>query len=337
MRISTIVSKWTSARRQWRKWSLPTRLGLILGGFGAIGVLATAAAWYRPDFWRRPDIKTSAHTTDWRRQSRSASLKFISIDCSDSEDTHPTGLNDNAEVVGICQVTKGQQGFHGDARGRLTRFDYPDTEGSTNATGVNNHGDIVGFYYDAVATRDGPPSHGFLRRADATFSSFDYPGTKFTFAHAINDNGEIVGAYLDDSRTTRGFLRKSDGSFSELACPGAVSTTPTSINNRSEIVGYCTVADFGDRGFLLRPDQTFQFIRPNDVTSTQPKSINDRGVIVGLTNMGAFLRLADGSFQVLEHPACVPGSCTIPTGINNRGEVVGQYQRGSVRGFIASP
>jgi hypothetical protein len=84
--------------------------------------------------------------------------------------------------------------------------------------------------------------------------------------------------------------------------PDADSTLPTAINNKGEVV--------------------------------HPRAINDDGVIAGETSSGGFVRLQDGTFVPVDHPRC--GNCTMVTGINNRGQVVGQFQMSNVYGFIAT-
>lgn len=209
----------------------------------------------------------------------------------------------------------------------------------TNATGINNKGEVVGFYYDATTKgRQGHPAHGFLRRVDGTFESFDYPGTSHTFAHAVNDTGHVVGAYEDDAGVAHGFLRHSDGSFVAVDHPEGTSTVPYGINNRSEIVGHWRGSKTGDRGFLRRSDGTLISIEPDPTAFAYPRAINDNGAIVGYTGLGTFLRRKDGTLRQLDHPACFGSACTIPTAINNRSEVVGQYQVSSgVHGFLATP
>ena len=190
------------------------------------------------------------------------------------------------------------------------------------ATGINVHGEVVGFYY--VSTSEGQWSHGFLRRSDGSILSFDPPSSRETFAHGLNDSGAIVGAYLDSLRITRGFIRDPSGSFESIDVPEAVSTIPTAINNNGEIAGYFLARGIGDRGFIRLADQNFLVLEPDGM---KPKSINDSGALVGLTKVGGFVHLPGYSLQRLEHPTC-SGSCTIPTGINERGEIVGQYQLG---------
>jgi len=335
--VRTLKNAW----RRWRKWSLPTRLTLSIG---ALGLFLGVAAWWWPDLWKRTADEgrdVPQHSTppgsEWRERKSKDSFAFVFFDFPDATNTWPTSINDNGEIVGIYRASTGRRGFLRHRDGTFTSFEYPGAPSTTNATGLNNKGEIVGFYYDATKGRYGSPAHGFLRQRDGTFSSFDYPGTSQTIAHAINDKGEVVGAYIDDNGKWQGFLRHGDGSFSPIDYPGAASTVPTGINNRSEIIGHSLVPKLGDRGFLRRNDGTFMEIMPDPTTSASPKGINESGDLVGHTGLGPFLRRNDGTLNPLDHPACSGGSC-LPTGINNRLEVVGSYHfsRG-IRGFLASP
>jgi len=304
------------------------------------GVLIGIATWYAPDFWK-PTVREGKlpSGSEWREGRQKDLFTFVSFDIADSPNTHPTGINDNGEIVGTCAVSTGRRSFLRKPNSEPLLFDYPGAFSTTNATGINNKGDIVGFYYDASITgRRGSPAHGFLRHADGTFKSFDYPGTWHTFAHAVNDAGQVVGVYEDDAGIAHGFLRNSDGSFVPLEHPDGTSTAPYGINNRGEVVGYWRGPKTGDRGFLRESDGRFIPVEPDPTTSTYPRAINDDGTVVGYTALGTFLRRKDGTLSLLDHPACFGGACTIPTAINKRGEVVGQYQvPNGVHGFLAKP
>jgi hypothetical protein len=90
----------------------------------------------------------------------------------------------------------------------------------------------------------------------------------------------------------------------------------------------------GDRGFVRDTNPSFRVLEPDGL---QPKSMNDSGALLGVSRIGAFVQLPQRSIEGLEHPAC-PGLCTIPTGISESGDIVGQYQLGNrVYGFIATP
>jgi probable HAF family extracellular repeat protein len=123
----------------------------------------------------------------------------------------PNGISNAGEIVGYYY----NNGFHGYLynNGTYTTLDDPlatnrpvDTSinGSptlgTVATAINDLGEIVGYYNDALGTR-----HGFLY-SHGTYVTLDNPaGTAGTYLTGINNNGQIVGDYIDNNGT-HGFL-----------------------------------------------------------------------------------------------------------------------------------
>ncbi len=82
--------------------------------------------------------------------------KFIDLAVPGASSTMALGVNDHDEVVGIYTVGSGSAAaMHGftwtPGRGFIT-FDDPHGVGTTTINGVNNAGDLVGFYVDATAT-----------------------------------------------------------------------------------------------------------------------------------------------------------------------------------------
>ena len=73
---------------------------------------------------------------------------------------------------------------------------------STGPNGINNVGQIVGFYDDNTGGR-----HGFLSDR-GNFTSFDFPGSRLTAPTDINDDGQIVGLYVADD-VLQSFLLES--------------------------------------------------------------------------------------------------------------------------------
>jgi hypothetical protein len=72
------------------------------------------------------------------------------------------GMNDNSYVVGDYSDTK-YHGFVWAPGARFAAFDGPGiTTTVTNATGINNNGEITGYYTDASGT------HGFLAQIGCT-------------------------------------------------------------------------------------------------------------------------------------------------------------------------
>jgi uncharacterized membrane protein len=148
-----------------------------------------------------------------------------------------SGINDAGQVVGSYEYPQG--GFlYSD--GTYTPINVPASPpwppflpSVTDARAINNAGQIVGFYSDAVGTR------GFLRSNLGSYTSFDVPGfVGTTFAYGINNLGQIVGNYqVGGSRGSAvGFLL-SEGNYTTIAFPGAMTTFAFGINDVSQIVG----------------------------------------------------------------------------------------------------
>src|SRR5260370_935341 len=103
------------------------------------------------------------------------------------------------------------------------------------AQGINNAGQIVGLYENAIV------SHGFLL-SGSSYTMLDVPGAFVTAATGINNAGQIVG----DSNLG-GFLL-SGGSYTKFQAPGStVVNSVGAINDSGKIVGVYG----GNHGFLL--------------------------------------------------------------------------------------
>ena len=88
-------------------------------------------------------------------------------------------------------------------------------------------------------------------KAQFDFTTIDVPGATYSLAQGINDAGQIVGSFFDDSGF-HGFLLDVDGSYTTLDEPGANQTEPHGINNVGVIAGLY----YGPRrhGFLATPN-----------------------------------------------------------------------------------
>jgi uncharacterized membrane protein len=194
-------------------------------------------------------------------------------------------------------------------RGRVTRIDAPGAT-ITQPLGVNDDGDIVGAYIDAVPNPDDPYAHydeGRLRRfvlRDGRFTTIDFPGGDGTKVSGINDRGQMVGYYDDnDLGVSHGFLL-SRGRFTEADPPGSLTTLPSSIDNRGRVVGgYLDPNGVNARGFQWTDGRYTTIVAPGDRTDTIALANNDRGEI---------LIPADGTYYRLPEVAC--GRPTLPAG-----------------------
>ncbi len=168
---------------------------------------------------------------------------FTTIDHPGYTATSLNGINNLGQIVGSAD----SHGFLLSG-GNFSDFNYPGypiTVDSTVPFGINDGGQIVGFYF--------PPSSfsGFLL-SGGNFSTINYPGAVGTAPYGINNSGQIVGYYIDSSSQYHGFLL-SGGNFSTIDYPGAINTAAYGINNLGQIVGAYSDSSGQYHGFLAAP------------------------------------------------------------------------------------
>jgi uncharacterized membrane protein len=207
-----------------------------------------------------------------------------------------------------------------------------------------------------------------------TFTTIDapYQGVFRTFAHGINDSGEISGSYWTTNASTglisHGFLLNngtfstydfmssgtsfsainnqgqvvgssgnvgflfSNGQFSTITVPGAIKTFANGINNTGQIVGEADTSTIVE-SFLLSGGN-YSFFNPGGFVL----GINDVGQIVGTAGAMGYL-LSNGIESLITFPATCLVSSSL-NGINDHGTIVGAYSGGcivGVRGLILGP
>jgi hypothetical protein len=257
----------------------------------------------------------------------------------------------------------------------FTKIDFPGAS-STQAFGINNQGQIVGVYADAIRGQNGfelsggkfttincalengtllsdindnsqivgtyafiGGFHGFQFEANGSCSDVIDPlGTADTNAWGIDDGGEIVGFYVDSGGAFQGFY-DINGKFTTISCSGATDTRAYGINHHGgAILGdYETTAGGNFNGLFFVSNKCSTINFPN-AASTSLKGINASGQISGWYNDGAFHGFvrSGSQFQTLDFPGATQ---TLAFHINDRGQVVGWYEdsAGGVHGFLATP
>jgi probable HAF family extracellular repeat protein len=163
--------------------------GQIAGYYGALGS-------YSGFLWTGGSYRTLAHPG--------------------SNQTNPQSINDAGLIVGIYSIQG--SGFGGFLYNGFTYTDIVDPSAlpsSTAATGINNAGQIVGYYYGKGLD---PGTHGFLY-SGGTYTELNDPlAINGTFAEGINALGQIVGYYVDVNGNAHGFLY-SNGQYTTLDDP----------------------------------------------------------------------------------------------------------------------
>lgn len=242
-------------------------------------------------------------------------------------------VDDRGRIVGAYDLTG--HGVLQTARGQFILLDHPEGIGETVLTGSNNRGQITLFILDASRT-----GRGFLRDS-GRFIEIEVPGALQSGPGAINDRGQIVGAYSTLTNHNHAFPARGyfwdRGELTLIDFPGAVHTAPNDIDNSSRIVGeYVDQAGTG-HGFVREADGSFSTLDVPGAISSSIQSINERGQMVGsyfdaAGEVHGYVREGD-AITTLDAPGGVLG--TMPQAINNRGVIVGWYFGDtSVHGFV---
>ena len=80
---------------------------------------------------------------------------------------------------------------------------------TTQPAAVNNHGDVVGYFYESMYNDDSSldgvlagPCRGFFRDRDGAMIELKVPGATYTCPAGINAAGEVSGVYTTDAPET---------------------------------------------------------------------------------------------------------------------------------------
>ena len=200
--------------------------------------------------------------------------------------------------------------------GTWTTIDFPG-QSQTLLQGVNNNGDMSGYYIDASQV-----AHGFLVKA-GTFTEMDVPGAIATYTFNLNDADQFAGYYISSSDGVyRGFFYDGQ-SFTTLEYPGSTFTYAYGLNNFGVVVGAWEDSRGLIHGFSWSNGAFTSFDYSGGV-GTHATGINDGGLIVGYylnadNTLGSFGRDALGNIRTLVvHGGVVFGA------VNNHNTTVGQ-------------
>jgi hypothetical protein len=93
------------------------------------------------------------------------------------------------------------------------------------------------FRFAAGTPAQQPVTAGIGDNSKVTFTSFDPPGYRLTFARPINTVGVLAGSYQDASLVDHNFVRAADGAIITFDTPGFVFTRVNSINTAGAVCG----------------------------------------------------------------------------------------------------
>jgi hypothetical protein len=207
---------------------------------------------------------------------------------------------------------------------RYVSIDFPGAA-STDATGINNFGEIVGFYSTALNCNPNPcPVHGF-KLVNKHFTAINIPGAISTWVFGLNDGGDVVGFFETSINVFHGFLLHHTGQLQIIDPPSPLIGLPQAVNNSLVVVG-------GDFRWQSGKFTKIDFRIPGNGEDQNFTGISNPGIIVGWWFHQDFINAvlkAGGDFDLFPR---INGADTRINGINGRSDVVGVGLNG---GFVA--
>jgi hypothetical protein len=235
------------------------------------------------------------------------------------------------------------------------------TQQGTLGLVINDFGVIAGITRDANDVR-----HGFLRHPDGTFTVFDCPGAGTGFKQGtqvlgLNAIGAVAGTCRDANDRDRPYIRDANGTFTTINLSNLLGGNAWAINLGGTVVGnFLNLTDDQSllthyHGFIRAPNGVITLFDPPGSVMTEipgAAAINDAGAITGdywvcstdlsTCSIHGFVRTPKGKYLVVDVPGAGPDGNsfqgTFPQGINDLGEVSGQYVDANsvVHGFVRS-
>ncbi|MGO9375682.1 MAG: carboxypeptidase regulatory-like domain-containing protein [Syntrophobacteraceae bacterium] len=225
-------------------------------------------------------------------------------------------------------------------------FSAPNGLGTTSAEGINNSGQVVGYFTDTNSV-----SHGFLRSADGlTYTQIDAPNATSTLAFGINNSGQISG-YFTNATGPHGFVRSADGStYTTIDYPGSqiMQTLIYYIDDAGQTTGNFTDGNWSVHAFVRSADgSTYTPIgygQPYGINNASPNQITGFYYTNMAPEANGFLGSASGGSQYtsFNDPASSAPGATYGQGINDSGQIVGYFIDSSIstgmvdHGFVLS-
>ena len=293
------------------------------------------------------------------------SFSYAAINVPSAAATEARGINNNGEIVGFyksvsctdydikvpsCNV----KGFKY-SNGSFVKLMVPNSI-STAILGVNDLGDLVGFYKKSDGSY-----HGFIWYHTNVIKTIDYPGTgkpgaSATVAFGVNRAGTVVGGLWGINPAFGTFPNGGwvwvNGSFSNMNPTPSNPAGPccwsvNGIANSGVIVGQAFDADFNQAWFKASTDQDF-FLYPsgNSGLDTFATGVNSGNDVVGQGSAGWFAKSIEGNEGAGETTETIPkfiviafpnSKFTMPFGVNDFRALVGTYtdSSGKQHGFFA--
>ncbi len=204
------------------------------------------------------------------------------------------GLNSAVEAAGTFRPPGGGAGDYAfllDSGGTFHNLGNLPGYSSTNATGINGNGEVIG-YSSSPVTSSSPDNLAFLdiNGVMTSLGTLDSVGNqRESEAFGINDSGQIVGFSTVKGDASHAFLY-SNGQMTDLSTLGGTShlgsSVANAINNSGQIVGNTDVSEgasgVGSQQAFLDMNGVMTALGiPYGTEESDANAINSLGQIVG--------------------------------------------------------
>lgn len=189
------------------------------------------------------------------------------------------GVNSAGTAVGWCTSSKtGLDLAFSYSKGKFTTINFPKSNG-TQASGVNDKGDVVGLYLDSANVQ-----HGFSK-IGTKYTSIDVKGDTATVAWGINNAGQIT-VYATNSAGDYDSFLLTGKSFKNIDNPAAKGGLGTIVHTpaptgKGDIDGTYYDSAGNEHGWLLTGGKYYEVADPNGPNVSRADGLNDKLEIVG--------------------------------------------------------
>jgi len=190
------------------------------------------------------------------------------------------GINNKGQVAGWCTSTKTGlfEGFVY-SKGKFTAVNFPKSNG-TEATGINDNGEVVGLYLDSANV-----THGFSK-IGSKYKSIDVKGETNSVAWGVNNKGQITVYATNSSGNFDSFL-VTGTKFKNINNPNATGGLGTIVHtpaNNGDIDGTYYDSTGAEKGWLLHKGKYFDVVDPGG--TSRADGLNDKNELVGRYGTG---------------------------------------------------
>jgi hypothetical protein len=278
----------------------------------------------------------------WLPRAPAHAATIVTFDAGGT-DTLAVGINTSGSIAGSYfdstqPLSCIQHGFVRAVDGTITTFDPgngPPRLVNTATTGINDLGQVVGFYREYDGNCAFVAQHGFVRDPAGAFTSLDPPSGSDLQLVAINNDASFTGYYLNASY--HGVVGTTHAQLTTFDPPRAVNTFPSAINDRGIITGYY-MDNEGTHGFLRNTRGKLSKFDVPSAQKTFASGISSKGLITGSyrdTNavLHGYVRMCDGTIATFDPTG---STSTLPFGIGPDGLIVGEYTDANhrIHGFL---